>query len=581
MKKILAMVLSIALVATMAITGSIAYLQDTDSAVNVMTMGNVYIDQHEYERVVDKDGNYEKITTASGEGYKLQEYTQGKPLYPSVGEDTGYGTSVYFDQLGKGAAGGQAVLEGVNNIQDKFVLVENTGKTEAYVRTIFAYEMGSVSAEKWDELIEICACGNSTTADEPWKYNKIGVASIDEKNYYIIEAVYTGYSWGNMRHNGGILPAGEYTYNSLAQIYMSSAATNEDCKNLDGNNNGMYDILVVSQAVQTAGFPDAKTALDTAFGVVSTANNPWVDPNGMGDGKAPTTAGKPVATAEELKNALAAGESVIITDDISVTDVMSVSGDVAITLSEGASLDASSNASRPFELAAGSSLTINAGEETVKVGAYGLVNIPAGNDANVVLNGGKYIASTDNGSFIKPRGAGEINITLNNVSYVDNGTGAMLDDTAYTGDALITTINGGSYKAPQYMGLSKGSSVKNATIELTSTKTNLSAIEVWGDATIENCTVIATTGNHGIAVSSGATATIKNCTVQADSSYYVFSSGGTLNISGSDITYTKVNERTFNITYGSYTGTAKVSDSSVDAPAKIIVNDSILFEGTT
>ena len=44
MKKILAMVLSLALVATMAISGSIAYLQDTDEAVNVMTLGYVYID---------------------------------------------------------------------------------------------------------------------------------------------------------------------------------------------------------------------------------------------------------------------------------------------------------------------------------------------------------------------------------------------------------------------------------------------------------------------------------------------------------------------------------------------------------
>lgn len=53
---------------------------------------------------------------------------------------------------------------------------------------------------------------------------------------------------------------------------MTSAATNEDCVKLDGNKNGKYDILVLSQAVQTAGFADAQTALDTAFGDATQAN---------------------------------------------------------------------------------------------------------------------------------------------------------------------------------------------------------------------------------------------------------------------------------------------------------------------
>jgi len=68
MKKILAMVLSLALVATMAITGSIAYLQDTDEAVNVMTLGNVEIDQIEQE--------WNEDYTA------LQDFTQKSPCIP-------------------------------------------------------------------------------------------------------------------------------------------------------------------------------------------------------------------------------------------------------------------------------------------------------------------------------------------------------------------------------------------------------------------------------------------------------------------------------------------------------------------
>ena len=49
MKKVLLMCTAYVLVAALAIGGTIAYLQDSDSDVNVMTLGNVSIDQHEYQ----------------------------------------------------------------------------------------------------------------------------------------------------------------------------------------------------------------------------------------------------------------------------------------------------------------------------------------------------------------------------------------------------------------------------------------------------------------------------------------------------------------------------------------------------
>ena len=67
--------------------GTVAYLQDADSDVNVMTLGNVKIEQHEYERAVGADGKFETITIESGTGYKLKPFTQGKPLYPTTNDD--------------------------------------------------------------------------------------------------------------------------------------------------------------------------------------------------------------------------------------------------------------------------------------------------------------------------------------------------------------------------------------------------------------------------------------------------------------------------------------------------------------
>ena len=54
----------------------------------------------------------------------------------------------------------------------------------------------------------------------------------------------------------------------MKQVYLDKTATNEVCEAYGET----FEILALSQAVQAAGFPDAKTALDTAFGEVTAAN---------------------------------------------------------------------------------------------------------------------------------------------------------------------------------------------------------------------------------------------------------------------------------------------------------------------
>lgn len=256
MKKILMMSAAYVLVAALAIGGTLAYLQSEDSDVNVMTLGNVDIEQLEYERVVNEDGTYPELTTARGTGYELKEFTQAKPLYPEVGAIEWDETYVWLDQLENGAGGMQVF--GFENAVDKFVVVENTGKSDAYVRTLIAFEIGDATVEEWDELI---GYSNHFTWDKP---EEIGVITVGDSKYMVVEFVYKGA--GETRHKDGVLPVGDKTYNSLGQIYMSSKATNEDVEKLDGNKNGTYDVLVLSQAVQTEGFENAITALDTAFG---------------------------------------------------------------------------------------------------------------------------------------------------------------------------------------------------------------------------------------------------------------------------------------------------------------------------
>ena len=259
-KKALLISVASVLVAAMAIGGTLAYLTDNDSDVNVMTLGNVSIAQHEYERVVDANGDY--VVDSSVGGYKLQPFTQDKPLYPATiptnsAEWTYGSTNAMFEQVGANGGGMNVFVE--PNAVDKFVFVENTGKTDAYVRTLIAFESGSLSVVEWDEVVSSSyhfSWGDPVT---------IGSITVENNNYVVLEYTYKGRPDKGF-HENGILPAGEVTQCSLGQVYLRSTATNEDMKAIDGNENGKYDILVLSQAVQSAGFADAKTALDTAFG---------------------------------------------------------------------------------------------------------------------------------------------------------------------------------------------------------------------------------------------------------------------------------------------------------------------------
>ena len=156
MKKKLLTALSLAAVAIVSIVGTIAYLTSEDQDVNVMTMGKVSIEQLEYERVVDENGKW--VTSEyTGYGYiadEMQEFTNHKPALPAVYQD---GTTKWDDRNGSQAASGngshqqpwsqigalgsnQLFDDSMKNVIDKFVFVKNTGKTDAYYRTIIAIE---------------------------------------------------------------------------------------------------------------------------------------------------------------------------------------------------------------------------------------------------------------------------------------------------------------------------------------------------------------------------------------------------------------------------------------------------------
>lgn len=313
-KSTLIMILSLIMAVAVGMGSTVAYLQDTDEDVNVMTLGNVKIEQIEKERIEQSDDNVNPDN--------IQDFTQGKPLYPVVG------TNDWAENNQQWPTGGSSQMHNdeLKNVVDKFVFVENTGKSDAYVRTIFAFEAGELTFAEWDKMMHWNINGVH------WDWNgfeaeEATLVTIDGNKYFLVEALYLGNAGTNQDvHKDGILAPGETTRPSLLQFWMDWDATNETMEAIDGNGNGTYDILVVSQAVQTMGFADAQTALDTAFGDVTAKNNPWKENDEDIDG----TPAFPIVVnnAEELQNILSentdakSGDVVVnIINDIDASDI--------------------------------------------------------------------------------------------------------------------------------------------------------------------------------------------------------------------------------------------------------------------
>ncbi len=256
MRKAIALLLVIAMTAAISIGGTLAYLTDTDEDVNVMTVGQVKIDQLEYERV---------DTETKDDDAKVQEFHDNKPLYPAVTKD-GFDykpgdTYVDWEQIGKGGYTSDIWdPTKINNEVDKMVFVKNKGDWDAYVRTVFAFEAGNY-ATLTDYLKDVHLNLNDT--DWTWKWVETPI-TIGEGSYFVATATYNE-----------VLKPGALTEISLSQIALDSSVTNADVAGFGDT----YQVLVQSQAVQVAGFENADSALTAAFGEVPPSPFPNDKPN--------------------------------------------------------------------------------------------------------------------------------------------------------------------------------------------------------------------------------------------------------------------------------------------------------------
>ena len=399
-KKALALFLVVVLTAMVSVNLTMAYLQHEDSDVNVMTLGNVKIQQIEEEW-------YE-------EGTALQTFTQKKPLYPYVGT-FGWKYPASVTRAGELTELQKAYrMFTMENVQDKYVSVKNVGKSDAYVRTLIALEMGQFDETALDVVgVSINALnGSEFKFPGAWEWQKGIVVEVNKQNYYVMEAV----------HQDVVKPD-ETTIPSLLQVYLSNTATNETVEKLDGNKNGLYDILVISQAVQTEGFASAKIALDTAFGAPAENAALWFGKLSI-----------PQSAEDAVFNSKARYNGTVYNTLYDAVAAANANGGGEITMEGSARLD------RPLELASNITISGN-GHKLVRENGYTgtMLTVKSGatlTTNNLTLDGD---GATATGNLVATEGNGSI--VLNAGTVLKNNHGAHAVSLATRGGGTMT-MNG-------------------------------------------------------------------------------------------------------------------------------------------
>ena len=412
----LLLIVSLVLALTMSLGGTLAYLTDTDEAVNVMTLGNVKVEQLELQRAEGVAHNAGEA--GAGNGVKkadnaLVPFVQGQALYPAYpvnGLATDYSaepTDLFYwgDYVYSGTAGNGLWNDNkLKGALDKFVFVENTGSSPAYFRTWIAFECpeGMAYSEGSDKEFMMNVSGSTL-----YKWDNVGYATIEGQRYLIMCATYQN-----------ALAAGNTSHPSLLQVVMTHNATNEDMELLGKT----YEILAFTQAVQTNNFENADQALTAAFGAVTVENQPWGnDVNGL-----PTTT---VSTAAELKAALAEGGIIVVAKDIVVEDTLEVPAGVTATLN-----------------LAGHTIS----QTKACTDSYAMI----ANNGTLTITGNGKLSFTDTGDGDPNVGWASYTIRNAGTLIVEDGTIEHLGTQTYNGNNAIfhysgsTTIKGGNISAP-------------------------------------------------------------------------------------------------------------------------------------
>ena len=482
-KRSLLMAASLVLALLVATTGTLAYLSDVDSDVNVMTLGNVKIEQLELQRA---EGVAHNATAVEG---SLVPFEQGQPLYPAYpvnNKSTDYTAETndlffwgpYVTAESDGTNGANGAGNGLWNPEklvgamDKFVFVKNTGSSDAYYRTWFAFECpeGMEYSQGPDKQFMM-----NVNLNTRFVWEEIGYTKIDGTRYLIMCATYQNK-----------LAPGEISRPSLLQVVMTGNADNDDMALLGDT----YEILVYSQAVQTTNFPDAETALNAAFGEPvkdNVINHPWLK----------DTTGLPVHTVannDELTKAIDEGATEIYLSKGTYTfPAGKLTADMTLYCAEG---------------------TVFEGNSKLNINGATVVGATFSNPA------GSAVDQTINGTFKNCTFTGS-----NGLRWCYAGETVVFENCVFSGDVYGVHFDGGAndviFKNCTFSGFNAvGGEVKMLTMEDCTFKANgksgYNGINLWGNTEMTNCTFIfdgSVTYEWVDMRGDNTTGTFTNCTI--------------------------------------------------------------------
>lgn len=287
-KKIISLALVIGLLAIAIAGGTLAYFTDTDEADNVMTIGNLKIQQIEYERKENADGKKTE---------ELQLFTQNQKVFPAVYHEEGKDDGI-TDPQSTALTVNNCTISSPNipNYVDKIVTVGNLGNSDAYVRTIIAVPATEEGAEwiHWDYVTD-----TDTTNNNGWYVGKTltdGAAPTDTAKRYTVDSVvidsvtydltvFTNVNPLEPFQETGPMMVGFYLDNDLDVDENGYYMTLNGEKKYIGrvgqgttsNELNAHMIKVATQAVQTEGFTDAYAAFKASFGDITAGNHPWTN----------------------------------------------------------------------------------------------------------------------------------------------------------------------------------------------------------------------------------------------------------------------------------------------------------------
>ena len=333
-KRTLMMVVALVAALALATTGTLAYLTDTDSDVNIMTLGNVDIEQIELQRSENYKQNYDSYPYEVIYG-DLEEYVDGLPLYPAFPHPDAEYFALSADPVPykdyvtatDDAADEIWYNNDLKGVRDKFVFVKNTGSSDAYVRTLLAFEHPAGITYGTPEEAATADLLLNLTDDPAIKWEEYGDIEVNGKTYLLMSATYVD-----------ALEPGKIARPSLLQVAMSDKCGNEEVALLGTS----YDILVLSQAIQVENLNEltddpaaaADAALNTGFGAVSkeTAEK-WFGEN-------PESQVTEIKNPSEINDALEQGGTMILPGgEMEVpADSSNAYGSTAIVQSNGGSI---------------------------------------------------------------------------------------------------------------------------------------------------------------------------------------------------------------------------------------------------